>query len=58
MAGREVIKTPKEFAECANRLVKGVNCCYQPIEEMMEEPDFIKEAPYSTSMQILKHNEL
>ena len=54
MSEREVIKTPKEFAECADRSVKGIHCLYQPIEEMMEEPVSIKEAPYSTSMQILK----
>jgi len=54
MSEREVIKTPKEFAECADRSVKGIHCLYQPIEEMMEEPASIKEAPYSTSMQILK----
>lgn len=54
MSGREVIKTPKEFAECADKLVKGVHCSYQPIEEIMEEPATIKEAPYSTNMQILK----
>ena len=54
MAGREVIKTPEEFAKCADRLVKGVHCVYQPIEEMLEEPEYIKEAPYSTNMQILK----
>ena len=46
MAGREVIKTPEEFAKCADGLVKGVHCVYQPIEEMLEEPEYIKEAPY------------
>ena len=54
MAGREAIKTPEEFAKCADRLVKGVHCVYQPIEEMLEEPEYIKEAPYSNNMQILK----
>ena len=48
MAGCEVIKTPEEFAKCADRLAKGVHCVYQPIEEMLKEP------PYSTNMQILK----
>ena len=50
MAGREVIKTPEEFAKCTDRLVKGVHCVYQPIEEMLEEPEYIKEAPYSPNM--------
>ena len=50
MAGREVIKTPEEFAKCANRLVKDVHCVYQPMEEMLEEPEYIKEAPYSINM--------
>ena len=54
MARREVIKTSEEFAKCADRLVKGVHYVYQPIEEMLEEPEYIKEAPYSTNMQILK----
>ena len=54
MAGREVIKTPEEFAKCADRLVKGVHCVYQPIEEMLEEPEYIKEVPYSTNMLVLK----
>ena len=35
MAGCEVIKTPEEFAKCANRLVKGIHCVYQPTEEML-----------------------
>ena len=50
MAGREVIKTPEEFAKCADRLVKDVHCVYQPMEEMLEEPEYIKEAPYSINM--------
>ena len=54
MAGREVIKTPEEFAKCTDRLVKGVHCVYQPIEEMLEEPEYIKKAPCSNNMQILK----
>ena len=54
MAGREVIKTPEGFAKCANRLLKVVRCVYQPIEEMLEDPEYIKEAPYSTNMQSLK----
>ena len=53
-AGRKVTKTLEEFAKCADRLVKGVHCVYQPIEEMLEEPEYIKEVPYSTNMQILK----
>ena len=54
MAGREVIKTSDEFAKCADRLVKGIHCVYQPIKEMLEKTGYIKEAPYSTNMQILK----
>lgn len=54
MAGREVIKNPKEFAECAQKLVKGVYCYYLPIEEVMEEPESIQNAPYSTGMHILQ----
>ena len=26
MAGREVIKSPKEFAECDQKLMKGIHC--------------------------------
>ena len=57
MAGREVIKTPEEFGKCTNRLAKGVYCVYQSIEEMLKEPEYIKETPYSTNMQILKVDE-
>ena len=58
MAGREVIKTPEEFAKCADRLVKVIHCVYQLIEEMLEEAEDIKEAPYSTNLQILKVNKV
>ena len=54
MAGCEVIETPQKFAKCVDRLVKGVHGVYQPIEEMLEEPEYIKEAPFSTNIQILK----
>ena len=54
MAGREVIKTPEEFAKRIDSLVKGIHWGYQSIEGMLEEPEYIKEAPYSTNMQILK----
>ena len=54
MARREIFKMPEEFAKCADRLIKSVHCVYQPIEEMLEEPEYIKEAPYSINMQILK----
>ena len=54
MAGREVITTPKEFAVCADRLVKGIRCIYLPVGDVMIEPDNVKDAPYSTDMHILQ----
>ena len=33
-----------------------VHCVYQPLDNMIDEPDNIKIALYSTSMQILKIN--
>ena len=44
MAGRQVIKSPKEFAECVQKLVKGIHCYYLPIEQVMEEPESIQNA--------------
>ena len=54
MAGREVMKGLKEFAECGQKLVKDIDCYYLPIEQMMEEPESIQNAPYSTDMYILQ----
>ena len=54
MAGKEIIKTPKEFAECAQRHVNNVHCEYLPIEMIMEEPARIEKAPYKTDMHILQ----
>ena len=42
MARREVIKSPKEFAECAQKLVRGIHCYYFPIGQVMEQPESIK----------------
>ena len=54
MDGREVIKSPKEFTECAQKLVKGIHCYYPPIEQVMEEPESIQNALYSTDILILQ----
>ena len=37
MAQREVIKSPKEFPECAQKLVKDIHCYYLLIEQVIEE---------------------
>ena len=52
MAGKEIIKTPKEFTECAKRHVNNVHCEYLPIEMIMKER--IEKAPYKTDMHILQ----
>ena len=54
MTGREVIKSPKEFAKCTQKLVKGIHCYYLPIEQVMEEAESIQNAPHSTDMHILQ----
>ena len=36
------------------KLMKGIYCYYLPIEQMMEEPESIQNATYSTDMHILK----
>ena len=34
--------------------MKGIYCYYLPIEQVMEVPESIQNAPYSTDMHILK----
>ena len=36
------------------KLMKGIYCYYLPIEQVMEVPESIQNAPYSTDMHILK----
>ena len=47
MARREVIKSPKDFAECSHKLVNGIHCYYLSIEQVMEETESI--APSSNT---------
>ena len=43
LSNQIVINTPQEFAEYANSIC-DVECLYFPEEEMLEEPDFVKDA--------------
>ena len=54
LCGREIITTPYDFVECANRLVKNIRCLYLPEDDMLKEPEGVKNAPYCSEMQILQ----
>ena len=42
MSGKCVIDTPKQFAEYAERLVKGITSLYLPTEKVLKEPEDIE----------------
>ena len=45
MSGKCVTDTPKQFAEYANKAVKGITSLYLPEEDVLIEPDDIKASP-------------
>ena len=45
MSGKCVIDTPKEFAEHAEKVVKGITSLYLPAEDVLVEPDDIEVSP-------------
>jgi len=44
-SGRLTINAPKEFANAASDLVKKIVSLYLPVDEMLDEPSFVKDAP-------------
>ena len=45
-SGKLVIRTPKDFAESANQIVKGISVMYMPTEEVINEPEEVADTPY------------
>ena len=54
MSTRVVVQTPLDFVNAARSLVRGVECIYMPVDEVMVEPEEISNAPYVPDMQILQ----
>ena len=48
MSGKCVIDTPKQFAEYAESAVKGITSLYLPTEEVLKEPDDMRNSPRIT----------
>ena len=44
-SGRLTITSPEEFSNAAERLVSKIVSIYLPINEMIEEPSYVKDAP-------------
>jgi len=44
-SGRLIVRSPKDFADAAERLVPKIDSIYLPLNEMMEEPSYVKDAP-------------
>ena len=47
-SGRLTTTSPKEFSNAAERLVSKIVSIYLPINEMIEEPSYVKDAPKIT----------
>ena len=45
MSGKYVTDAPKQFAEHADKAVKGITSLYLPAEDVLIEPDNIKASP-------------
>ena len=58
LSGSTVINTPKEFAEFTNT-VSTISCLYLPNEDLLQEPDYVKDCtpiPRMTRMKSMtKH---
>ena len=45
MSNKCLIKNAKDFTEYANKTINGITSIYMPINELLTEPDNIKNAP-------------
>jgi len=44
-SGRPIVRSPKDFADAAERLIPKIYSIYFPANEMMEEPSYVKDVP-------------
>ena len=46
-SGKVSVRDPEEFAKAANDIVPSIRSFYMPIEDMLEEPSEVANAPLS-----------
>ena len=53
-SGKVVIKSPKEFAMAANKIVKGIKVVFMYEDEVIDEPEYVADTPYVEAMRSLQ----
>ena len=52
-SGKILVRDPEEFATAANDIVPSMRSLYMPIQDMLEEPAEVANAPISPKQKIL-----